>query len=191
RTRARVVTRPSVVYRSRSSVDPFARVAAAAILTVMVGQILFLTVGCDWDLCGDEAEFWAWSRRLAWSYFARGPGIACLIRLATALLGRLSLELTGSLMLAIRPPAVLLGGLTAWGIFRLASITTGARRGALVAVLLLPAIPIFALGGVVITCDTPLVCCWVWAAAWTYRGILRDDTKSWLLAGVIGALGVL
>jgi 4-amino-4-deoxy-L-arabinose transferase-like glycosyltransferase len=189
--RDRVIARPSATYRSRSSPDSFARGAAAAILTVMVAQIVFLVVGCDWDLCGDEAEFWAWSRRLAWSYYARGPGIAWLIRLATELLGRPSIELTGSLMLAVRLPAVLLGGLTAWGIFRLASITTGDRRSAMVAVLLLPAIPIFALGGVVITCDTPLVCCWVWAAVWTYRGMQRDETRWWVAAGAIGALGVL
>jgi 4-amino-4-deoxy-L-arabinose transferase-like glycosyltransferase len=157
----------------------------------MIGQAIFLAVGCDWDLCGDEAEFWAWSRRLAWSYYARGPGIAWLIRLATAVLGRLSVELTGSLMLAVRMPAVLLGGLTAWGIFRLASMTTGVQRGALIAVLLLPAIPVFALGGVVITCDTPLVCCWAWAAVWTYRGLSSDEMRSWVVAGAIGAFGVL
>jgi 4-amino-4-deoxy-L-arabinose transferase-like glycosyltransferase len=189
--RALVAQRPSATYVGRSTGDPFARCAAAAILAVMLGQAVFLAFGCDWDLCGDEAEFWTWSRKLSWSYFARGPGIAWLIRLATELFGRLSLELTGSLMLAVRLPAVLLGGLTAWGIFRLASMTTGARRGAMVAVLLLPAIPVFALGGVVITCDTPLVCCWVWAAVWTYRGLLRDETRSWLLAGAIGAFAVM
>ena len=71
RTRAGVVTRPSAAYSSRSSADPFARVAVAAILTVMICQVVFLVFGCDWDLCGDEAEYWAWSRRLAWSYFSR------------------------------------------------------------------------------------------------------------------------
>jgi len=162
----------------------------AAILTVMIGQVVFLVFGCDWDLCGDEAEYWAWSRRLDWSYFSRGPGIAWLIRLATELLGGLSRELTGSSMLAVRLPAVLLGGMTAWGIFRLASMMPGGRRVGMIAVLLLPAIPILAIGGVVITSDTPLVCCWAWAAVWTYRGVLRDDTRAWVVAGLIGALGV-
>ena len=67
-----------------------ARVAGAAILAVMLCQVVFLVWGCDWDLCGDEAEYWAWSRRLAWSYYSRGPVIAWLIRLATELLGDLS-----------------------------------------------------------------------------------------------------
>ena len=89
-------------------------------MTVAFCQIVFLTVGCDWDLCGDEAEYWAWSRRLAWSYYSRGPLIAWLIRLATELLGGLSLKLTGSLMLAVRLPAVLSGGVD-----RLGSLSAG------------------------------------------------------------------
>jgi 4-amino-4-deoxy-L-arabinose transferase-like glycosyltransferase len=176
---------------SRTNPDAYARAALAAILAVMVGQTVFLLWGCDWDLCSDEAEFWAWSRRLAWSYFARGPVIAWLIRAGTESLGGLSLKLTGSLMFAVRFPCVILGGLTAWGVYRLAVMTTCARRTALIAILVLPAIPIFALGGVVVTSDTPLVCCWVWAAVWTYRAVQEHDLRAWLAAGAIGALGVL
>jgi len=161
-----------------------------AILAVMLCQIIFLVVGCDWDFCNDEAEYWAWSRRLDWSYYSRGPLIAWLIRLATGLLGGMSVKLTGTLMLAARLPAVLLGGLTAWGVFRLASLTTGSGRSALMAVLLLPAIPILAIGGVVITSDTPLVCCWTWAAVWTFRAVRSDQTRAWTAAGLCGVLGV-
>ena len=39
----------------------------------MLCQIVFLVFGCDWDLCNDEAEYWAWSRHLDWSYYSRGP----------------------------------------------------------------------------------------------------------------------
>lgn len=151
--------------------DSYGRLAIGAILVVMGLQVLFLTVGCNWDLCGDEAEYWTWSRRLDWSYHSRGPLIAWLIRLATLTFGWLSLHLTGSLMLAVRLPAVLLGGLTAWGVFRLAELTTGSRRAGWLATLLLPAIPLFAIGGVLITCDTPLVCCWTWAAVWASRAL--------------------
>ena len=49
----------------------------------MLCQVAFLVFGCDWDLCNDEAEYWAWSRQLDWSYYSRGPLIAWLIRLAT------------------------------------------------------------------------------------------------------------
>ena len=175
---------------ARPLADPYGRTSLAVIVAVMLCQIAFLVFGCDWDFCNDEAEYWAWSRRLDWSYYSRGPLIAWVIRLATEVLGGMSVKLTGSLMLAARLPAVLLGGLTAWGVFRLASLTTGQRRAAMMSVVLLPAIPILAIGGVVITSDTPLVCCWTWAAVWTYRGALSDDLRAWTAAGLIGALGV-
>ena len=110
--------------------DPFARVAAGAILAVMLAQTVFLIWGCDWDLCGDEAEYWAWSRKLGWSYFSRGPAVAWMIRLGTEVLGGLSLKLTGSLMFAVRFPCVVLGGLTAWGVYRLVVLTTESNRTA-------------------------------------------------------------
>jgi hypothetical protein len=106
-----------MVQAAGPGVDPYARWAIGVILAVMTLQILFLLVGCDWDLCGDEAEYWSWSRRLDWSYWSRGPLIAWLIRGATEVFGGLSLRLSGSLMFAARLPAVLLGGLTAWGSF--------------------------------------------------------------------------
>ena len=141
-------------------------------------------------MAADEAEYWAWSRHLDWSYFSRGPLIAWLIRLATNVLGGMSVRLTGSMMLAVRLPAVLIGGLTAWGVFRLASLTTGGRRSGFLAVVLLPAIPVLAIGGVVITSDTPLVCCWTWAAFWAYRAMRLQRPLAWIAAGIIGALGV-
>ena len=146
RARVGVVPRLSAIYTRRLGNDPYGRWSLAAICVVMLGQIAFLAFGCDWDLCADEAEYWAWSRHLDWSYYSRGPLIAWLIRLATTLLGPMSVKLTGSLMLAVRLPAVLVGGLTAWGVFRLASLTTDGRRSAMMAVLLLPAIPVLAIG---------------------------------------------
>lgn len=182
--------RPTKLSSTPLLADPNARWALAAVVAVMLCQTVFLVFGCDWDLCNDEAEYWAWSRQLDWSYYSRGPLIAWVIRLATELLGGISVKLTGSQMVAARLPAVLLGGLTAWGVFRLASETTGQRRAAMLSVVLLPAIPILAIGGVVITSDTPLVCCWTWAAVWTYRGLRSDNPRAWTVAGLIGALGV-
>jgi hypothetical protein len=167
------------------------RVALGLIALMMGAHLLFLMMGCDWDLCGDEAEYWAWSRRLDWSYYAKGPLIAYVIRLGTELFGGASLALTGSLMPAVRFPAVVLGGLTAWGIYRLAEETCQGSRAGLIAVLILPAVPLFRLGGLLMTIDVPLICCWAWAAVWSYRAIRRDDARGWLIAGVLAALGVM
>jgi 4-amino-4-deoxy-L-arabinose transferase-like glycosyltransferase len=190
-SRSGVVPRPSARYQPWAHAGPYSGYALAAIFTVVALQLIFLVVGCDWDFCGDEAEYWTWSRRLDWSYWARGPLIAFVIRLSTELLGGLSQWLTGSLMLAARMPAIVSGALTAWAVYRLAGLTTGSRRVGFVSMLILPAIPILAVGGVIITSDTPLVCCWAWAAVWAYRASVDDDVRAWVVAGLVGALGVL
>jgi 4-amino-4-deoxy-L-arabinose transferase-like glycosyltransferase len=166
------------------------RIALLSIVAVTVAQIVFLFVGCDWELAADEAEYWAWSRRLDWSYYAKGPLIALVIRLGTTLFGDLSVALTGTLMPAVRLPAVLLGALTAWGVFRLAERTCG-RRAGMFAVLLLPAIPLFRVGGILMTIDTPLICCWTWAALWCLRAVEDGRMHGWILAGLLSAVGVM
>ena len=35
----------------------------------------------------DEAQYWDWSRHLAWGYWSKPPGIATLIAASTSLLG--------------------------------------------------------------------------------------------------------
>lgn len=167
------------------------RLALAAIAIVTVAQSLFLLVGCDWELCADEAEYWSWSRRLDWCYLAKGPLIAVAIRLGTMAFGPLSVALTGDLAAAVRMPAVILAALTAWGVFRLAQRVSGGGRAGLYAVLLMLAVPLFRVGGLLMTIDTPLLCCWTWAALWSYRAIADGRRAGWLYAGVLGALGVL
>jgi len=185
----------SRVFRERilplepASVTP-ARLAFTGILAYTLAQLAFLTVGCDWDLCGDEAEYWNWSRRLDWSYYAKGPIIALVIRLGTMVFGDLSVALTGSLVLAIRMPTLILSAITAWGVFRLGSETCRDRWAGLIALFILPAVPMFRIGGLLMTIDTPLICCWTWASVWSYRAIVRDDFRAWTIAGLITAIGV-
>ena len=52
-----------LIYSRRLSNDVWARWSVVAICAVMFAQIAFLVFGCDWDLCADEAEYWAWSRQ--------------------------------------------------------------------------------------------------------------------------------
>jgi hypothetical protein len=83
RNQAGVSPGPIVADKARPLADAYGRWAVAVIVAVMSCQIAFLVFGCDWDFCNDEAEYWAWSRRLDWSYYSRGPLIAWVIRLAT------------------------------------------------------------------------------------------------------------
>ena len=51
------------------------------------------------ELSPDEAHYWEWSRRLDWSYYSKGPFVAYLIALSTAI--------GGATELFVRLPAVL------------------------------------------------------------------------------------
>jgi hypothetical protein len=55
----------------------------------------------------------------------------------------------------------------------------------------LAAVPLFRVESVIMTDDSPLMCCWVWASVWSHRAIVRDDLRAWLFAGLLGAAGVL
>src|SRR4051812_43455521 len=102
RTARPEVRRPSHSYTEKTLASGReARLATACVVAYSCAQMAFLAFGSDWDISGDEAEYWAWSRRLDWSYYAKGPVIALILRLATELAGGASLALTGSMAAAV------------------------------------------------------------------------------------------
>src|SRR6202162_1852167 len=85
--------------------------AAFLIVGAAAFRLLFLAYHCSLDLAPDEAHYWDWSRHLDWSYYSKGPLVAYLIRASCELVGPWSMQHTGSLMFAVRLPAVLCGSL--------------------------------------------------------------------------------
>src|SRR5438105_10556542 len=69
-------------------------------------HVAYLAVDCPLDLAPDEAHYWDWSRHLDWSYYSKGPLVAYLIRLGSALAGSWSQKIMANEMLAVRLPAV-------------------------------------------------------------------------------------
>src|SRR5437016_6498456 len=86
-----------------------------AALTLIVGtaflRLVYLACWCPLDLAPDEAYYWEWSRHLDWSYHSKGPLVAWLIRL--------SCELFGDSVFAVRLPAVVCGSLLLAGLYLL------------------------------------------------------------------------
>lgn len=87
----------------------WARALAAVLLlplAVLVVRALYLWTVSPYGLVGDEAHYWEWSRRLALSYYTKGPGIAWSIRASTAVFGdtvfavKLPALVAGSVLLA-------------------------------------------------------------------------------------------
>src|SRR6202007_2711628 len=100
-------------HSTRPSASPWRWRALAVLLIVGSAalRLAYLAYGCPLDLAPDEAHYWDWSRNPDWSYYSKGPLVAYLIRAGCAVAAPLSVQLTGSEMLAVRLPAVLCGSL--------------------------------------------------------------------------------
>ena len=81
-------------------------------IVISAARVLFLIAFSPYELVGDEAQYWDWSRHLDWSYYTKGPGVAWTIALSTWILGDAEW--------AIRMPAVLSGALSMLVLARLA-----------------------------------------------------------------------
>jgi 4-amino-4-deoxy-L-arabinose transferase-like glycosyltransferase len=60
--------------------------AIGVLLFLTAARLAGLTFSCV-DLFMDEAQYWSWSRELAWGYFSKPPLLAWTIRLAEAVCG--------------------------------------------------------------------------------------------------------
>src|SRR4051794_14490559 len=131
------VPSPSAVHpslTSRATAHAW-RAAVTLIVAVLVARVIYLFWLSPWELLGDEAYYWEWSRHLDLCYYEKGPGLAYLVAASVRLLG----VSEG----AVRLPMAVCSALAAWAAGRLTlGVTGGNARAALWAVvffLLLPA----------------------------------------------------
>src|SRR5262245_37141701 len=117
--------------------------AAAIIVAVTALRLLYLFVLCPYDLAPDEGHYWDWSRNLDWSYYSKGPLIAWIIRASCALFGDMAVATQGTLMPAVRIPAVLCGSAMLAGLYVLTFQSFRSDRLALGSILGALSIPAF------------------------------------------------
>jgi 4-amino-4-deoxy-L-arabinose transferase-like glycosyltransferase len=128
----------------------------------------------------DELYYWCWAQWLQLSYYDHPPMTAYLIRAAT--------EVFGDTLFAVRLPAV------ASTLIVLAVIGWLTRPRSLLP--LVVSTPLFTLGAVIVTPDTPLLMFWALYLAWLVRVQERLDEGQpslplWLLGGVVLGCGIL
>ncbi|MFL6569675.1 MAG: ArnT family glycosyltransferase [Chthoniobacterales bacterium] len=136
------------------------------------------------ELTFDEAHYWMWSERLAPAYFSKGPGVAYVIWSSVKLFGINEF------------------GVRFWSPFFAAGTTLlmyyFARRlfsdvTAFWLVIAMNAVPIFNIGGFVMTTDPLSVFCWV-AAMFAFWRALEQSPKFawwWPFTGLLIGLGFL
>jgi 4-amino-4-deoxy-L-arabinose transferase-like glycosyltransferase len=156
--------------------------AQAAILLIAV-VTLFRLFYCTWlPMLPDETYYFQWSRHLDASYFSKGPAVAYTIALGTALFG--------DNHLGVRFFAVLLSAGTAWQLFLLARRWYD-ETAALLAVLLAGAIPLYAVGAVLMTIDPLSAFFWIWAANLFSAALERNRLIYWFATGFAVGSGFL
>jgi hypothetical protein len=165
--------------------------AAVLILGAAALHIAYLTQNCPLDLAPDEAHYWDWSRNLDWSYYSKGPLVAYLIRASCELFGTWSVEQTGTLMPAVRFPAVVCGALLLLSLYALSVRIHGSESLALAVVAMALTLPLIAVGSTLMTIDAPYTCCWGWALVFGHIAVTRGSWWAWLTTGFLVGIGIL
>lgn len=158
--------------------------AAAAIIAITTAVRLWFVASSQLDLVQDEAQYWDWARRLQLSYYSKGPLIAWVIHLWTAVFGDTELGVRfGAVLHSFLAQIILYFGVAR--VFRKPSV-------ALWTLVIANTTPLFLVSGILMTTDSPLLVCWATALFALYVAGEREDSL-WpylLLAGSM-ALGIL
>ncbi len=157
----------------------FLRAGAGLLLAIAAFRLFLCT---RYLITPDEAYYWLWSQFPDWCYFSKGPLVAWTIWLGTAL--------GGDTPFGVRWPSVLLHAATGFVLLRWTHKLYGARA-AWVAVLSASCVPLFAIGGVLMTIDPLSVFFWAAAAAAGWEAWSTNKKQWWLLAGFLIGCGYL
>ena len=158
------------------------RIAAAAIILAITAVRIAVLAVSDLNLHGDEAQYWSWSRDLAFGYVSKPPMIAWIIAATTVVCG------DGEW--CVRLAAPLIHAVTSGMIFLLGKEVASERAGfwASVTFATLPAVS-YSSG--IISTDVPLLFFWS-VALYAFMRLSRSRHVGWaVLLGVSFGLGLL
>ncbi|MBM4331137.1 MAG: glycosyltransferase family 39 protein [Deltaproteobacteria bacterium] len=149
----------------------------------VLGFTLFRLIYANFFLLApDEANYWQWSRYLAWGYHDQSPMIAWAIRLSTYFLGHTEL--------GVRLPSII-----AMAVAALYLVSMAARwvdcRAAFNTALITQAILEFNVGGLMATPDGLQAAAWAGAAYHVARAYEGQDWAQWLASGIWFGVGML
>jgi len=172
------VTPMSVAQAGRVDIWRLALLAIAVLTLLRLVFLLFTPIELDFE----EAQYWVWSRTLAWGYFSKPPLIAWLIRATT--------EICGNGPACIRAPSPLLHAATAI-LIGAAGIRLGGRRLGAWAALVYATMPGVAFSAMLMTTDVPLALFWA-LTLYCFVRLRQGGGLGWAVAaGVALGLGTL
>lgn len=135
------------------------------------------------DLSPDEAHYWEWSRRLDFSYYSKGPGVAYVIAFFTGIFGDSAF--------GVRVGAVVFSTLASYVIFLLGRDLFKCEKTGFYAAILANIVPVFSIGAILMTTDVLLVFFWGATLLCVKRALDGKGGWWWHMAGVFTGLGFL
>jgi 4-amino-4-deoxy-L-arabinose transferase-like glycosyltransferase len=155
------------------------RLAIFLFVALTAYRLWFIT---QLQLVPDEAYYWLWSKHLAASYRDKGPAVAWTIALGT--------KIFGNTVFGIRFFAVMLSAGIGALLFVLARRMYD-DRVALWCLLMAAAMPIMAVGSILMTIDSLSLYFWALALVIFWKAIHRDKLLDWFWLGLAVGAGFL
>ncbi|QDQ41366.1 ArnT family glycosyltransferase [Methylacidiphilum kamchatkense] len=159
---------------------PFYRIIAFGVIAA--GFFFHLWFSTTFWLVPDEAYYWLWSKHPSLSYATKGPVVAWCIAISSLFFG--------DSILAIRFMALLFSIGSGVLIYFLAEKLFDSRT-ALLSVLFAASCPIFSIGSVLMTIDSPSLFFWLLSAFLFLQALVQDKRKYWIFTGMSLGIGFL
>ncbi|MFP4379292.1 MAG: glycosyltransferase family 39 protein [Candidatus Sumerlaeia bacterium] len=134
-------------------------------------------------LFAEEAQYWDWSRHLALSYYSKPPLIAYINFIGTSLFGNTEFGVRIGALVA----GLILAGVSILLVWRISE----SARVVFFTLFFMCFIPLFAVGSVIHTTDTPLALFWGLTLFSVYMAMFKNRPRFWYLAGLFFGLGML
>ncbi len=155
--------------------------ALALLLLFILGLRILGLFLANTELYFDEAQYWAWSRELAFGYFTKPPLLAWIIAAFT--------NVCGDNEACVRLASPVLNTATALPIYALA-LRLYDKRVAFWAALVYATLPGISFSSTVISTDVPLLLCWSGALLALYHHIEKPRLLPALALGLCLGLGL-
>ncbi|MFQ5735700.1 MAG: ArnT family glycosyltransferase [Thermodesulfobacteriota bacterium] len=157
-------------------------ITIAVLAAFALFRVVYLLV-TPFGVSPDEAHYWEWSRRLALSYYSKGPGVAYVIAFFTTIFGDNAF--------GIRVGAVVFSTLGGWFIYLVGKEVFESEKAGFYGMFLMNLTPIFSIGSILMTTDVLLVFFWA-ATVWCVNRALGGRRAGWwYAAGLLIGLGFL
>ncbi len=158
------------------------KILLPSVISLLLLKIVALNF-TTFNLFGDEAQYWLWSKDIDFGYFSKPPFLSWIIRVYTEILG------SSFVSLKLLPSLVYL--LIAWSIYNLLISTGLNKKDSLAGCLIFLFIPAVSFSSFIISTDLFLLLFWTLSLNQLIKINSEQNLKNFILLGIFLGLGFL